>query len=117
MTALGLIIACGVLAIVYGIWAITSVMSADAGNARMQEIAGAIREGAQAYLKRQYATIAVVGVVIIPDRRMAAGLAGRHRLPDRRGAVGRRRLHRHERLGPRQRAHRAGRDLFARRRA
>ena len=48
MTSLGLIIACGVLAIVYGIWAITSVLAADAGNARMLEIASAIREGAQA---------------------------------------------------------------------
>src|SRR3954471_21520623 len=64
MTALGLIIACGLLAIVYGIWAIWSVMQADAGSARMQEIAAAVREGAQAYLKRQYTTIAVVGVVI-----------------------------------------------------
>ena len=64
MTALGLIIACGLLAIVYGIWAIWSVMQADPGNARMQEIAAAVREGAQAYLKRQYTTIAIVGVVI-----------------------------------------------------
>ena len=64
MSALGLIIACGLLAIVYGIWAIWSVMQADPGNARMQEIAAAVREGAQAYLKRQYATIGIVGVVI-----------------------------------------------------
>ena len=64
MTALGLIIVCGLLAIVYGIWAIWSVMQADAGSARMQEIAAAVREGAQAYLKRQYTTIAIVGVVI-----------------------------------------------------
>src|SRR5947208_3026788 len=64
MTALGVIIACGLRAIVYGIWAIWSVMQADAGSARMQEIAAAVREGAQAYLKRQYTTIAVVGVVI-----------------------------------------------------
>ena len=64
MTALGLIIACGLLAIVYGIWAIWSVMQADPGNAKMQEIAAAVREGAQAYLKRQYTTIAMVGVVI-----------------------------------------------------
>ena len=64
MTALGVIIACGLLAIVYGIWAIWSVMQADAGSARMQEIAAAVREGAQAYLKRQYTTIGIVGVVI-----------------------------------------------------
>ncbi len=64
MTALWGIIACGVLAILYGIWAIQSVMSADAGSQKMQEIAAATREGAQAYLKRQYTTIAVVGIII-----------------------------------------------------
>src|SRR5712691_8330475 len=64
MTALWLIVLCGVLAIVYAIWAIRSVLAADAGNARMQEIAAAVAEGAQAYLKRQYATIGIVGVVI-----------------------------------------------------
>src|SRR4051812_36080513 len=64
MTALGLIIACGLLAIVYGIWAIWSVMQADAGSARMQEIAAAVAEGARAYLRRQYTTIAIVGVVL-----------------------------------------------------
>jgi K(+)-stimulated pyrophosphate-energized sodium pump len=64
MNALWLILASGVLAILYGLWATNSVLSADAGNKRMQEIAGAIREGAQAYLRRQYSTIAVVGVVI-----------------------------------------------------
>src|SRR6202171_6115291 len=64
MTALWVIVLCGALSIVYAIWATTSVMKADAGNPRMQEIAAAVREGAQAYLKRQYMTIAVVGIVI-----------------------------------------------------
>jgi K(+)-stimulated pyrophosphate-energized sodium pump len=64
MTTLWLIILCGVLALVYAIWATFSVMQADPGNQRMQEIAAAVREGAQAYLRRQYATIGVVGIVI-----------------------------------------------------
>src|SRR6202162_4372334 len=64
MTALWLIVLCGLLAIVYGIWAIWSVMQADPGSAKMQEIAAAVREGAQAYLKRQYTTIAIVGLVL-----------------------------------------------------
>ena len=68
MTALWVIVLCGALSIVYGIWATASVMKADAGNARMQEIAAAMREGAQAYLKRQYTTIAMVGVVIFAAR-------------------------------------------------
>src|SRR5665213_552408 len=64
MTALWAIVLCGALSIVYAIWATASVMKADAGNPRMQEIAAAVREGAQAYLKRQYMTIAMVGIVI-----------------------------------------------------
>ncbi|HZP74652.1 MAG TPA: sodium-translocating pyrophosphatase [Pseudolabrys sp.] len=64
MTALWAIIGCGLLAIVYGVWAIGSVLRADAGSEKMQEISNAVREGAQAYLKRQYTTIGMVGVVI-----------------------------------------------------
>ncbi|NNF79432.1 MAG: sodium-translocating pyrophosphatase, partial [Rhizobiales bacterium] len=63
-SAIWLIILCGALSIVYGIWATRSVLAADAGNARMQEIAAAIQEGAQAYLTRQYTTIAIAGVII-----------------------------------------------------
>jgi K(+)-stimulated pyrophosphate-energized sodium pump len=58
------VIACGVLSLLYAAWATRSVLSADQGNARMQEIAGYIREGAQAYLTRQYRTIALVGLVV-----------------------------------------------------
>jgi K(+)-stimulated pyrophosphate-energized sodium pump len=64
MTTLGVIVLCGLLSIAYGAWATSSVLSADAGSPKMQEIAAAVREGAQAYLKRQYATIGVVGLVI-----------------------------------------------------
>ena len=63
-TLMWLIIASGVLAIVYGIWAVRSILGADAGNEKMQEIAAAIQEGASAYLSRQYRTIAIVGVAI-----------------------------------------------------
>mgnify|MGYP001106676133 CR=1 FL=1 len=64
MTALWLIVLAGALSIVYAAWATSSVLGADAGNARMQEIAAAVREGAQAYLRRQYTTIGIVGIVI-----------------------------------------------------
>jgi len=63
-TVMWAIILGGLLSIVYGAVTIKSVMSADAGNARMQEIAGAIQEGAQAYLSRQYTAIAMAGVPI-----------------------------------------------------
>ncbi|KQT52971.1 MULTISPECIES: sodium-translocating pyrophosphatase [unclassified Aureimonas] len=60
-----IVILCGALSIAYAAWATRSVMAADQGNARMREIAGAIREGAQAYLARQYTTIAIVGVIVL----------------------------------------------------
>ena len=60
-----MIIACGVLALVYGLITSRQVLAADAGNARMQEISAAVQEGARAYLNRQYMTIGIVGVVIL----------------------------------------------------
>ena len=64
MSALLLIIILSALSIAYGVWAYGDVMKRDAGNQRMQEISGAVAEGAQAYLKRQYITISMVGVVL-----------------------------------------------------
>ena len=58
------IVLCGLLSIVYGAYTIRAVMASDAGTERMQEIAAAVQEGAQAYLTRQYSTIAIAGAVI-----------------------------------------------------
>src|SRR5947207_2425513 len=60
-----LVIACGVLALLYGLLTSRQVLTANAGSARMQEISGAVLVGARAYLNRQYRAIAIVGIVVL----------------------------------------------------
>ena len=64
MNTYSLILGCGALALVYGVWMSRSILAAPAGNEAMQKIALAIQEGAKAYLNRQYRVIAVIGLII-----------------------------------------------------
>ena len=107
-STLWLIIACGILSIVYAIWATKSVLAADAGNSRMQEIAGSIREGAMAYLSRQYTTIAIVGACCVRHGLVVAWRTDGNRLSDWRGAFRCCRLYRHARLRTCQRPYCTG---------
>ena len=65
---------CGIAALVYGVVAGRLVLAAEAGSERMREIAGAIQEGAAAYLNRQYTTIAIVGVAVAVVLAVTLGL-------------------------------------------
>ncbi len=103
-----IIIICGVLALVYGLVTARQVLAADAGTARMQEISAAVQEGARAYLNRQYTTIAMVGVVIVIFLGLTLGIHVAIGFLIGVDPVRCSRLYRHERLGARQRAHRAG---------
>jgi K(+)-stimulated pyrophosphate-energized sodium pump len=94
----------GALAVIYGYITSRQVLGASAGSPRMQEIAAAIQEGAQAYLKRQYTTIAIVGVVAAIIIAASLGHDCRDGLCAGRGSVGRGRFYRHECVGAIQRA-------------
>src|SRR5436190_20478504 len=75
MTAvLSFALGCAILAIVYGIWQSVRILRLPAGNERMREISAAVREGAVAYLRRQYTTIAIVGVVLFIVMGVTPGL-------------------------------------------
>jgi K(+)-stimulated pyrophosphate-energized sodium pump len=109
MSVVMIAMACGVIAVLYGLITSQQVLKSSPGNEKMQEIAAAIQEGAQAYLGRQYTTIAIVGVVVAVI--LAVTLGRSSTVSFLIGAVlsGVAGYHRHEHLGARQRAHGGGR--------
>ena len=111
-----LIIACGVLSIVYGVVTTRAVLASDPGSARMQEIAAAIQEGAACLSRAPIHDDRRCRRRHLSHPRLSARAAAGHRLCHRRRALGRRRLYRHERIGARQCAHGAGRHQEPRRR-
>ena len=106
---------CAVAGLAFAYFLILSVIKASPGNARMQEIAGAIQEGAKAYLNRQVMTISSIAVVIFillfiwKDARHGGWFR------DRRGLLSRRGFHRDAHRGPGQHPHDAGGDDLAHR--
>ena len=113
LTNHGVVVAlvCAACAVVYGVLTTRSLLALSPGNEKMQSISLAVQQGARAYLNRQYATIAVVGVVLFVALIFIQNIAVACGFADRRPAVGLDRLHRHERLRALQRSRRRGRAL------
>ena len=108
--AVGFALACAAVAVLYGLYLTWWLLKQPAGNEKMQEIARAIQEGAGAYLRKQYTTIAVVAIVpfFLLGLYDKLGLGHSVRIPHRRALLGGRRLHRHERRRALEREDRGG---------